>query len=247
APGQIIGVRGEQSVELIAHLIAVLRTGAVLLPIDPALPARRQRVMLDAARAALLLDADPPSADDADRGDLGLSVVRLGDMDLTHDRLAHDRDPQQTQPAARLTGRDPAYVFFTSGTTGVPKGVLGSHAGLAHFLDWQRTAFAIDEHDRCAQLTNLSFDVVLRSIFLPLTSGACLCLPERADDAAPGSVWTFMADQCVTVVHAVPALAQHWLTGLAGASRMPPLEHVFFAGEPLTADLVRRWRAALGD
>ena len=76
-----------------------------------------------------------------------------------------------------LDPNGPAYIFFTSGTTGVPKAVLGCHKGLSHFLAWQRDTFNVGPGDRVAQLTNLSFDAVLRDVFLPLTSGAELCLP----------------------------------------------------------------------
>ena len=81
---------------------------------------------------------------------------------------------------------DPAYVFFTSGTTGVPKAVVGVHKGLAHFVSWQRDTFGVGPSDRVAQVTGLSFDVVLREIFLPLVSGAALCLRPRnvVDDLA---------------------------------------------------------------
>ena len=81
-----------------------------------------------------------------------------------------------------------AYICFTSGTTGVPKGVLGSHQGLSHFISWQREEFGVGPGDRSAQLTGLSFDVVLRDIFLPLTSGATLCLPEDEEQVVSDNV-----------------------------------------------------------
>src|SRR5207247_630465 len=100
---------------------------------------------------------------------------------------------------------DPAYIFFTSGTTGVPKGVLGSHKGLSHFITWQRETFAISRQDRCAQLTGLSFDVVLRDILLPLTSGAILCLPEDTAELGPDKVLCWLESQRVWVLHIVPS------------------------------------------
>jgi hypothetical protein len=81
---------------------------------------------------------------------------------------------------------DGAYVFFTSGSTGTPKPVLGSAAGLAHFLDWQVAEFGIGAPDRVAFLTALSFDVMVRDVLLPLWAGGTLVIPAAAS-ASPRS------------------------------------------------------------
>jgi len=121
----------------------------------------------------------------------------------------------------------------------VPKGVLGCHKGLSHFLQWQRQTFAIGPGDRVAQLTSLSFDVLLRDVFLPLTSGGTLCLPADGDEADP---LTWLAQARVTVVHAVPTLLQSWLAGADAEADLRALRWLFLAGEPLSAALVRAWR-----
>src|SRR5262245_66679416 len=95
-----------------------------------------------------------------------------------------------------VTPEDAAYIFFTSGSTGVPKGVLGCHKGLSHCLAWQRETFAIGPQDRVSQLISLSFDPVLRDIFLPLTSGATLCVPEEdMNTLGPEDVWHWLAQE----------------------------------------------------
>src|SRR3989442_8655669 len=162
------------------------------------------------------------------------------DADLTEEETG------ASSPATlpQIRGDDPAYLFFTSGTTGIPKAVLGCHKGLSHFLRWQRDTFQIGSQDRCAQLTALSFDVVLRDIFLPLTSSASLHLPDNSDDIASGRIFDWLDRHQISVVHAVPTLAQTWLGSASPAVALKSMRWVFFAGEPLTDSLVRRWRKA---
>jgi acyl-coenzyme A synthetase/AMP-(fatty) acid ligase/acyl carrier protein len=121
---------------------------------------------------------------------------------------------------------------------------LGCHKGLSHFIQWQRQTFAIGPPDRGAQLTGLSFDVVLRDIFLPLSSGATLCLPTAEDELGPERILGWLERERITLLHTVPSLAQSWLVRLPPGIALPALRWVFMAGEPLTGSLVRRWREA---
>ncbi|HEX6202079.1 MAG TPA: condensation domain-containing protein, partial [Thermoanaerobaculia bacterium] len=220
-PGVVVAVSGPASPELVAACLAVWAAGGVLLPVDPDLPPARRRWMLEAAGARWTVTA-----------------ARDGEA-----RIARSLSPSGL-PARRPPRRHPpdaAYVFFTSGTTGEPKAVLGSHRGLAAFLDWQRETFAVGPGDRVAQLTPLSFDVVLRDLFLPLTSGAALALPERSP-LPPEAVAAWLAAAGVTLLHAVPTLARAYLAAAPAGLELPALRHVFFAGEPLPAGLVTSWR-----
>src|SRR6185295_11814989 len=156
-----------------------------------------------------------------------------------------DVDPTQSLPA--IAPDDAAYIFFTSGTTGTPKGILGCHKGLSHFLQWQSETFRIGPSDRAAQLTTLSFDVVLRDIFTPLVSGATLCLPDEPDNFGPDQLIAWLGREKITCLHTVPSLAQYWLAHSSGRVPLPDLRYVFFAGEPLLDTLVRRWREVLSE
>jgi acyl-coenzyme A synthetase/AMP-(fatty) acid ligase/acyl carrier protein len=121
----------------------------------------------------------------------------------------------------------------------MPKGVLGSYKGLSHFLNWQRDAFGIGPNDRVAQLTSLSFDPLLRDVFLPLTSGGTLCIPEEGDQQEP---LAWLARERVTVVHTVPTLLQSWLAQQQGGADLHALRWLFVAGEALSGALVQAWR-----
>ena len=237
-PGQVVAVAGRRCPELIGSLLAVVLRGGVLLLLDHKLPASRQRAMLTQAQAVCVLYVGDPWPEDRWMWDFpGLTVLPIA---------AGDRWPapaEESGPLPHPGPDDPAYVFFTSGTSGMPKGILGRQKGLAHFLAWQRETFGIGAEDRVAQLTGLSFDVVLREIFLPLTSGALLCLPET-DDLSAEHVLPWMEAQGVTVLHTVPSLAGVWLGRVPPGLRPPAWRWVFFAGEPLSDQLVTTWRQA---
>jgi len=235
-----VAIAGKRGFGVVVSIVAVLMGGGVFVTLDPALPPARRKAMLDLSGARLLLCVgeqgwrdmaldEPPALDiiavDPDTGRLVTPV---------------DHPSGETPRLPAIAPDDAAYVFFTSGTTGVPKGVVGCHKGLSHFLAWERHTFQIGPGDRVAQLTGLSFDVVLRDIFLPLTSGATLCLPETDADLSPDGVLSWLDRQRVSLLHAVPALAHVWLDSAPpGSASLRHLRWVLFAGEPLTDDLVR--------
>ncbi|WP_432251758.1 non-ribosomal peptide synthetase [Streptomyces sp. HNM1019] len=231
--GDVVSVTGPRTPELIAAILAVFMAEAVLLPVDPLLPAARRELTESLGAAHWRV-----------RVGHGNSTIEPVTEDSGGGRTAEEPAPsaeEEPAPAAELAGQA-GYIFLTSGTTGTPRAVLGSHRGLSHFLQWQRHEFGVGPGDRCAQLTRLSFDVVLRDVLLPLVSGAALCLPERGEDLAPDDVVPWLESRRITLVHAVPTLAHLWLSDTrprAGA----PLRVVFFAGEPLSGALVDRWRS----
>ncbi len=241
--GDVVAVCASRSYGAIASMMGVLLAGGVLLNIADNLPGERQQVMVREANARLLLVVGPEAALAAHPlADSGRAILRVD---------AESAAPATPAPGSgtlpRLSGQDAAYIFFTSGTTGTPKGILGNHKGLAHFLAWQRESFGVGPGDRCAQLIGFSFDVVLRDIFLPLTSGATLCLPEAGAELEATEILPWLKANAITGLHIVPSLAQSWLLLPPGADGgVPTLRWTFFAGEPLTDVLVRQWRRAFG-
>jgi amino acid adenylation domain-containing protein len=240
--GDVVAVCGSKSFGLIASMMGVLFSGGVLLPVPADLPVARKQLMVRETRARYLLwvGTDLPHHD---------RLLMQEDIDiLSVDPSGRALDPTLPESVGQLPKLDPenpAYIFFTSGTTGVPKAVLGSHKALSHFLSWQRNIFKVGPQDRVAQLTSLSFDPVLRDVFLPLTSGATVCLPEEGL-LPPENVLDWLEKERITILHTVPTLARAWLDGHTGKTELHALRCVFLAGEPLTDDLVKLWRGVAG-
>jgi amino acid adenylation domain-containing protein len=223
----VVAILGRRCPGVAVAVLAAWMAGAVVMLVDDALPPARVTAMLDATGAAL--------------------GIALGDAAFPHRPgltvLAWAETPQGSGVAAlpSLDDGDAAYLAFTSGSTGKPKAILGSHNGLAQFLDWQRELSGIGPGDRVAHFTSLSFDVVLRELFLPLTAGATLCIPDDPE-LAPAPVAQFLAEARITLLHTVPTLATLWLQRWPDAPADACLRAVFFAGEPLSDTVVARWR-----
>jgi len=242
APGAVVAVGGPPSFGLAVALLAVLQTGGVILPLDPRLPVTRQRLMRQEAKANRYVwigqDLPPDFPANAEQDDV------LHRVDPETGGWLDQQDSGQTAPVLEALPKpdEPAYLFFTSGTTGIPKGILGQHKSLSHFLTWQARTFQVGPQDRVAQLTTLSFDAVLREFFLPLISGATLCLPDDQVELDPTKIIPWVDQERITILHTVPTVAQFWLTHAPKTMQPSSLRWTFFSGEPVTDSFVTHWR-----
>ena len=235
--GVTVAVHAHACLALPVCVLAVFKAGGVLLLVDLSLPFLRKRLIMQEGRARFLLEVSAGGPSDLTDG----KCIR---MELDPDASKWCNGAVGNLPLPPIRPEDPACIFFTSGTTGVPNAVVFSHQGLSHFISWQRTRFEISHHARVAQMTRLSFDVILRDLFLPLTSGGACCIPEARLEEHPGHVLEWLKSEKITVLHAVPTRAQSWLSNIDGHSPtcLPALRHIFFSGEPLHETDVNAWR-----
>ncbi len=242
-PGDVVAILGPRCFALVGAMLGVLMGRGAFLTIDPELPEARKRVMLNEARVKAVCVIGQTAGCECLIEAANISAVLRTDVDLISvDRtagLGPARRSDQSWPPHTIRGDDPAYVFFTSGSTGRPKAILSCHDGLSHFLHWQRETFAIGTEDRVSQLIGLTFDPLLRDIFLPLTSGATLCIPDE-DDLLDTIGW--IKREGITVVHTTPTLMQSWLIDTGPETDLECLRWVFVGGEPLTDVLIGKWR-----
>ncbi|MFE2569305.1 amino acid adenylation domain-containing protein [Streptomyces mirabilis] len=246
--GQVVAVTGPRSPGFVVAMLAVLRSGAVFFPVDPALPAGRRRHLVDVGAPVFCVrveEADEPQPAVIEGMPQTTVDAGTGLSQLAGREASLPAAPEVALPA--VDPDSPAYLFFTSGTTGTPRGVLGRHASLTHFLRWQSQEFGVTSQDRCAQLTSSSFDVMLRDTLVGLVSGGTTVLPGPEDVLGGKAVFSWLVRERITVLHAAPTVLQSWLLDASAGTGLGELRLAFLAGEPLKAALVERFREVLSD
>jgi amino acid adenylation domain-containing protein len=167
--GDLVAICLPRSLNSVVANLAVLKTGAAYLPIDPAHDSERLAFVLRDAKPALLIALDQTPINASYEG------LRIISLEAEADRIAQCSD--QT-PSAKATGESLAYVIYTSGSTGRPKGVEITHSALFNLIEWHNSAFAITGEDRGTHLASPSFDASVWEIWPYLAAGASVRIVE---------------------------------------------------------------------
>ncbi|MCP5047638.1 MAG: AMP-binding protein, partial [bacterium] len=134
------------------------------------------------------------------------------------------------RPGIPYSPDDPLYIYFTSGTTGKPKGIVGRNNEVSHYLNWEINTMGINETFRFSQFTNPGFDVFLRDIFTALCSGGTLCIPFNIP-LEEKSLIRWIDDNRINLIHCVPSLFRVFNTGVLEENHFRSLKYVLLAGE----------------
>ncbi|WP_414938798.1 amino acid adenylation domain-containing protein [Amycolatopsis sp. cmx-11-51] len=226
-----VGLVMTRGPEHVAGILAIVLAGGAYLPVDAGLPAERRALMLADGGTRFVLTNTGYT--DGEREVLGL--------DLT-------RPAEAVEPVEPLPDADPddvAYVLYTSGTTGRPKGVMVTHRAVANVVADCNSRFGIGPADRFFGISMFSFDLSVYDVFGALAAGAAVVLPD-ADQAADPAHWLRLCGQAgVTVWNSVPAIAGLLLEQAEadGAGSLKTLRLVMMSGDRLPPALPAALRA----
>jgi len=245
----------DRSPELVTTLLGVMKAGFVFVPVDINYPHNRIMEMLKAIPASWII-TNEYLVDKVDEiakvYDRRLNVLLMDEegRDAEHSDQSNsyqkirmsEQGEVSSEPREDYYNNKHCYVYFTSGSTGEPKAVLGRHRSLLHYINWEIKEFQITDTSRVSQLTRSVFDPFLRDIFVPLCSGGTICIPENNEVLMnQRKLLQWMDESRITLMHMVPSLFKVLSNQLEENMTLGHLEHIFLAGELLRGNDIKRW------
>lgn len=234
--GSVVAVLLDRCDDLVVALLGVLKAGGAFMAMDPAQPTNR---------IASILAGAP---------DVAVCLTHQRHLHHLHGFVGHRLSlDEQTAPTAYdavpsfvdVTSSNPAYVVFTSGSTGAPKGAVNTHGGLRNYLLWMADTYRVSSDDRVLHHTPVTFDASLAEIFLPLVLGGRLVIARPEGHKDVGYLVRTIAEQSVSqVVHVVPSILRAMLAEPA-ITQCTALRRLSCGGEVLPYEVVQRFWATL--
>lgn len=227
APEVVVGICVERSIEMIVAMWAVLKAGGAYLPLDPAYPVERLRLMLDDSGSPVLITQKKLDVNITD------NKIKTIHLDTDWDNISKQ---SHENPTSKTTPENLAYVIYTSGSTGKPKGTLLQHRGLCNFATAHVKALGVDSTSRWLQFASFSFDASVSEIFTTFMAGGMLYLAQRETILATPSLIDLLVKQQINTAILPPSML-----AILPADKLAGLQTVISAGESLPLDVVADW------
>jgi len=221
----------EPEAPMLVGIMGVLKAGKTYVPLDPDLPRERLEYLVQDSQASAILT-----------NDLNLSLAQaltsntLRLINLDEIKLVASRDEIQST----LSADSIAYILYTSGSTGQPKGVLQNHRNVLHFIRNYTNNLHITTNDKLTLLSSFSFDAAIMDIFGALLNGATL-YPVNLKEESLSNLSSWLIQQEVTLYHSTPTVYRHWLNTLT-EEKFPKIRLVVLGGEAVEQSEVEWYR-----
>jgi amino acid adenylation domain-containing protein len=242
-PGSRVGLYMEKSARAVAILLGTLRAGGVYVPIDPESPPRRAAVIVrESAVGVLALSSskweawqtleDAPSVPWILLDEEAAADPRRPTRLLSWDTVTRSPSGPDASTRPGMGPDEAAYILYTSGSTGVPKGVVLSHGNALAFVHWAAHAVGLSERDKVLGLAPFHFDLSVFDLYASFQRGATLVLAPEWALLAPDGLIDLMRREEISVLYSVPSIYLLLMrTGRFNAAHLPNLGAVIFAGE----------------
>ena len=227
----LVAICMERSLEMVVGLLGILKAGGVYVPLDPSTPQQRLSFTLNDTQAAVILTQASLAAAFAEQR------ARVLCPDAEWDVISGE---SEENPVVAVGPDNLAYVLYTSGSTGQPKGVQVTHRAINNHMLWKQMQVRPTAPDRILQKTSFTFDASISEFFLPLMSGAQLVLTRPDGHRDSAYLVRTIVEQQITIVHFVPTMLRALLEE-RDIAQCRSLRLVFCGAEPMTTDLRERF------
>lgn len=211
----------EHDAPMIAAMLGVLKAGQTYVPLDPSYPNERLTRILQHSQAAVLVTNEKNLARAKDLNDASVTVINVDDLDPA----IPTGDPNVTFDPRRL-----AYILYTSGSTGEPKGVMQTNRNVMHHIRAYTNNLRIRQTDRLTLLSSYCFDAAVMDIYGALLNGAAL-YPIGLKEEGMAGLSEWLIDQKITIYHSTPTVYRYFISSLEGTGNFPRLRLVVLGGE----------------
>jgi len=235
--GASVGICSERSVAIVAIMIGCYRTGALFVPLDPAFPESRLLYMLeDSSIECVVVDTIQPSSE--------LAWVETDAIRRIEMSSISDFTPCPPTQRCAPSPTDGAYVMYTSGSTGQPKGVVVSHGALACYCHADIDVYQLCKDDRTLQFATLSFDISIEEIFPSLMIGAAVILRPVERSAAQIELSDVIEQHRISAVHLATGYWHEWVDLMLAANSCVPncLRLMVVTGDKVSVGHYERWK-----
>lgn len=233
-PKRVVSIQLKDRMQLIPAIIGVMNARCCFSVLDAALPLSRIAQMVNDLQPQFHLSTRAESLSFSDN----IPVIYLEELD--------SRETDVEYPA--FDPEDELYVYFTSGSTGEPKGIVGKNNSLLQFLEWEIATFQLDSSTRVSQLITPSFDAFLRDVFAPLLCGGTVCIPPQTDAwMTPANLVTWLDSARISLVHCVPSVFRLFNVPEATPNHFSHLQYVLLSGEKIVPHELEPWFKRFGE